>query len=205
MLTKKQKELLGFLSARAALGNTPSFEEMKDAVGLKSKSGIHRLILALEERGYIKRLPNRARAIDILRPLVEAAKTAVANAVQVPVYGYIAAGTPIEAINHVQQTMEIPASMLGNGQYYGLVVKGDSMIDAGIMDGDIAVIEKTDVAQTGQIVVALVKNEEATLKYFRKKGDNVLLEPANVDYQTQTWHASDVKVQGKLKTILRNY
>ena len=205
MLTPQQKKLLEFLSARSAVGTTPSFEEMMTAMDLKSKSGIHRLVLGLEERGYIKRLFNKARAIEVLRPALDSLKAVAADFVQVPRYGYIAAGTPIEAISAVQEHITIPAKMLGKGTYYALTVRGDSMIEAGILDGDLALIEQTETARKNEIVVALVRKEEATLKYYEPKGAQTILRPANANYEPQTYASKEVEIQGKLKAVWRHY
>lgn len=205
MLTPQQKKLLEFLSARAAVGSTPSFEEMMEAMELKSKSGVHRLVLGLEERGYIKRLFNKARAIEVLRPVTDALKAVAADFIQVPRYGFIAAGTPIEAISSVHEHITIPAKMLGKGTHYALTVKGDSMIEAGILDGDLALIEQTEQARKNEIVVALVRKEEATLKYYEPKGQQVILRPANSNYEPQTYAAKEVEIQGKLKGVWRHY
>ena len=205
MLTPQQKKLLEFLSARAAVGATPSFEEMMQAMALKSKSGIHRLVLGLEERGYIKRLFNKARAIEILRPALDSLKAVAADFIQVPRYGYIAAGTPIEAISSIHEHITVPAKMLGKGNHYALTVRGDSMIEAGIMDGDLAMIEQVETARKGEIVVALVRKEEATLKYYEPKGKQTILRPANVNYEPQTYAAREVEIQGRLKAVWRQY
>ena len=205
MLTPQQKKLLEFLSARAAVGATPSFEEMMEAMDLKSKSGVHRLITGLEDRGYIRRHFNKARAIEVLRPVTDALRAVASEFVQVPRYGYIAAGTPIEAISSIQEHITVPATMLGKGDHYALSVRGDSMIDAGIMDGDLALIQKIDAARKGDIVVALVNREEATLKYYQPDGKKVVLLPANENYEPQTYAAKQVEIQGKLKAIWRSY
>ncbi len=205
MLTPQQKKLLEFLSARAAVGATPSFEEMMTAMELKSKSGVHRLITGLEERGYIKRLFNKARAIEILRPALDSLKAVAAEFIQVPRYGFIAAGTPIEAISSVHEHITIPAKMLGKGTHYALTVRGDSMIEAGILEGDLVLIEQTEQARKNEIVVALVRKEEATLKYYEPKGQQTILRPANVNYQEQIYPAREVEVQGRLKAVWRQY
>jgi len=229
MLTRKQKELLLLIRDRIASdGVTPSFDEMKAALGLRSKSGIHRLITGLEERGFIKRLPHRARALEILR-LPEGAETktakvakaaraavedfadAVTSSLSLPVYGRIAAGTPIEAISDLQSHIEIPPSLLANikgtisHEHYVLEVAGDSMIEAGIMDGDHVVIRRADTAENGAIVVALVDENEATLKYLERRKDGVALVPANANYETRLFAQGRVKVQGKLVGLLRKY
>ncbi|MDG2032461.1 MAG: transcriptional repressor LexA [Rhodospirillales bacterium] len=227
MLTKKQYLLLMFIDQRLNdTGVSPSFEEMKDALELKSKSGIHRLITGLEERGFIRRLPHRARALEVLKlpenvPIgakkpftpkivatnVPASSTGQpANAsVELPLYGKIAAGNPVEALRDPWQTVNIPPSMLGRGEHYALEIDGDSMIDAGIHDGDTVVIERCDTAESGAIVVALVDRTEVTLKRLRKKGDSIALEPANKDYETRIFGPDRVNVQGKLVGLLRQY
>ncbi len=227
MLTRKQKELLLFIRRSLAQeGVTPSFDEMKVALGLRSKSGIHRLITGLEERGFIKRLPHRARALEILRgpedleekSMGEKAKNLVQNAAQeissafeLPFYGRIAAGTPIEAISEVQFQVGIPPSLLANakgglsGEHYALEVSGDSMIEAGIMDGDQVVIRQADTAENGAIVVALVDDHEATLKYLERRKDGLALIPANESYETRVLDPARVKVQGKLVGLVRKY
>jgi repressor LexA len=243
MLTRKQHELLLFIKDRMDQDAVPpSFDEMKEALGLRSKSGIHRLITALEERGFIRRLPHRARALEILR-LPEggeerAARPALASQAQgnggqrfaatiikgdfgaamagrpvlraaeqnqLPLYGRIAAGTPIEALRDHTATVDIPASLLGKGDFYALEVAGDSMIDAGINDGDTVIIKREDSADNGSIVVALVDNQEATLKRLRRKGDMIALEPANRSYETRLLSADRVKVQGRLWALMRRY
>ncbi|EFL90249.1 transcriptional repressor LexA [Ahrensia sp. R2A130] len=232
MLTKKQHELLMFIQERMKeAGVPPSFDEMKDALDLKSKSGIHRLITALEERGFIRRLPNRARALEVIklpdsyqpspagrRPfepsVVEGglgrAPEMVANdtgpaMTEVPVMGRIAAGTPISAIQENTHTIAVSPDMLGRGEHYALEVKGDSMIEAGILDGDTVVIQRGDTATPGDIVVALVDHEEATLKRFRRKGDSIALEAANPAYETRIFGPDRVAVQGKLVGLIRSY
>jgi repressor LexA len=227
MLTAKQRELLQFITVRLEdTGISPSFEEMKDALDLKSKSGVHRLISALEERGFIRRLPNRARALEVIRqpedsvaaPRVRAndnvvqlhrptaaPRLHVANdVVELPLHGRIAAGVPIEALEG-QSTLPVPAALLGPGEHYALEVSGDSMIDAGIFDGDFALVRKTDVARDGEIVVALVRDEEATLKYLRREDGMIRLDPANGAYEPQVYRPNEVKVQGKLAGLLRRY
>jgi repressor LexA len=228
MLTRKQLELLDFIRTRMNVdGVPPSFDEMKEALDLRSKSGIHRLITALEERGFIRRLAHRARAIEIVklpeameRPgfsprVIEGDKPAVprgamtvesVHAIELPVMGRIAAGVPIEAISHVSHHVAVPGSMLaGRGQHYALEVKGDSMIDAGINDGDIVVIREQITAENGDIVVALVDDQEATLKRFRRKGAMISLEAANPAYETRVYPDHQVKVQGRLVGLIRSY
>ncbi|PAL20786.1 transcriptional repressor LexA [Sphingopyxis sp. GW247-27LB] len=226
MLTAKQHELLHFIQQRLdASGISPSFEEMKEALGLKSKSGIHRLISALEERGFLRRLPNRARALEVLK-LPEAAKAVVRDdrdvvvplrkpapalrpiaandIIEVPLHGRIAAGVPIEAFEDHNQ-LSVPAALLGSGEHYALEVSGDSMIEAGILDGDYALIQKADTAREGDIVVALVDGQDATLKYFRREGRMIRLDPANSAYEPQCYEAARVMVQGRLSGLLRRY
>ncbi|MGO4436827.1 transcriptional repressor LexA [Rhizobium sp. RAF56] len=237
MLTRKQQELLLFIHERMKeSGIPPSFDEMKDALDLASKSGIHRLITALEERGFIRRLPNRARALEVIKlpeayspsmqprrgfspsviegslgkpqPVAPAAtKTADNgnNSVSVPVMGRIAAGVPISAIQNNTHDIAIPADMLGSGEHYALEVKGDSMIEAGIFDGDTVIIRNGSTANPGDIVVALVDDEEATLKRFRRKGASIALEAANPAYETRIFGPDRVKVQGKLVGLIRRY
>ncbi|MGE4324039.1 MAG: transcriptional repressor LexA [Sphingobium sp.] len=222
MLTPKQQELLIFIQNRLDEGGvSPSFEEMKDALDLKSKSGIHRLINALEERGFIRRLPNRARALEVLklpdamhRAPKPAARikgqpalvlpTAANDVIDIPLHGRIAAGAPIEALEG-QSMLSVPAALLGSGDHYALEVSGDSMVEAGILDGDFALIQKTDVARDGQIVVALIDEAEATLKYFHSEGKKVRLDPANSAYSSQIYDAQLVRIQGKLAGLLRRY
>lgn len=213
MLTKRQHELLLLIDRRLREdGVSPSFEEMKDAVGLKSKSGIHRLITALEERGFIRRLPNRARALEVLR-LPETAEANVSllksavestGTVELPKYGKIAAGTPIEALRG-NDTISVPAEMVGAGQHYALTVAGDSMVEAGILDGDTVIIRRTDTVENGEIAVALVDGCEVTLKKIRRKGNAVALEPCNKDYETRIFSPERVTIQGKLVGLMRNY
>lgn len=219
MLTSKQHQLLQYIDQyMQEKGICPSFEEMKKAIKLQSKSGIHRLITALEERGFLRRLPNRARALEVIKkPGMESdteSKSAkrrdfmpsLGSFVQVPFLGKIAAGSPIEAIEQNNQTIDMPPSMLGKGQYYALEVNGDSMIEEGIQDGDIALIQQTQTADDGQIVVALIDNEDVTLKTLRRrKGDQIELIPANATYKPQLLPAKRVKVQGVLKGLLRRY
>ena len=232
MLTRKQHELLRFIQTRLEeSGISPSFEEMKEALDLKSKSGVHRLISALEERGFIRRLPNRARALEVLRQpedvttgparaapvnaanrndaavLTRAPQVAPAPAndvIEIPLHGRIAAGVPIEALEG-QSTLPVPAALLGSGEHYALEVSGDSMIDAGILDGDFALVKRTNTARDGEIVVALVRGEEATLKYLHREGGMIRLDPANAAYEPQIYGASEVEVQGKLAGLLRRY
>ena len=227
MLTKKQYQLLMFIDSRLkVVGISPSFEEMKVALNLKSKSGIHRLITGLEERGFIRRLPYRARALEVLklpentlisnRDVVtqlntsseakfEKHYTTETGVVDLPLYGKIAAGTPVEALRDPSQTIGVPAFMLGRGEHYTLEIDGDSMIDAGINDGDTVVIERCDVAESGAIVVALVDQTEVTLKRLRKKGASIALEPANKNYDTRIFGPDRVDVQGRLVGLLRRY
>lgn len=240
MLTRKQHELLLFIHERLGQGGvSPSFDEMKDALGLKSKSGIHRLITGLEERGFIRRLPHRARALEVLRlpEGLDAARSrttpkpkfqpnvikgdfafagrdtappapapAAANeTVQLPLYGRIAAGTPIEALRDNSAFVDIPASMLTSGDHYALEVSGDSMIEAGILDHDTIIIQRCDAAENGTIVVALVDEGEVTLKRLRRKGNTIALEPANAAYETRIFGADRVRVQGKLVGLVRKY
>jgi len=232
MLTRKQYELLRFINERLKeAGVPPSFDEMKDALDLRSKSGIHRLITALEERGFIRRLPNRARAIEVIK-LPELSPGAGASRrgftpsviegnlgkgrggaaaddgerpVAVPVMGRIAAGTPIEALQTRSHTISVPPDMLGSGEHYALEVRGDSMVDAGILDGDMALIQRNDTADTGDIVVALIDDEEATLKRFRRRGASIALEPANTSYEVRILPPNRVKIQGKLIGLYRKY
>ncbi|WP_448664937.1 transcriptional repressor LexA [Sphingomonas sp. CJ20] len=221
MLTRKQHELICFIADRLNdTGVSPSFEEMKEALDLKSKSGVHRLISALEEREFIRRLPNRARALEVLRmpergdvkkaaPKREAsapvAPPAPANdVVEIPLHGRIAAGTPIEALEG-SAMLPVPAALLGSGEHYALEVAGDSMVEAGILDGDYALIRRTETARDGEIVVALIDEAEATLKFFRKEGGMIRLDPANRAYDPQRYHPKQVRVQGKLAGLLRRY
>jgi repressor LexA len=233
MLTRKQAELLRFIHERLKeAGVPPSFDEMKDALDLRSKSGIHRLITALEERGFIRRLPNRARAIEVIKlpesvahgmsasrsrgftpSVIEgnlgrvraASEDESGRAVAVPVMGRIAAGTPIEAIQTRSHTINIPPDMLSTGEHFALEVRGDSMIEAGILDGDIALLKRTDGADTGDIVVALIDDEEATLKRFRRRGASIALEPANTAYEVRILPPNRVRIQGKLVGLFRRY
>jgi repressor LexA len=229
MLTRKQLELLRFIHERLTeTGVPPSFDEMKDALDLRSKSGIHRLITALEERGFIRRLPNRARAIEVIKqpdgygagrargftPSVIEGNLGRVRApsedeggrpVAVPVMGRIAAGTPIEAIQTRSHTINMPPDLLTAGDHFALEVRGESMIDAGILDGDTALIKKTEVAETGDIVVALIDDEEATLKRLRRRGNSIALEPANTAYETRILPQDRVKIQGKMVGLFRKY
>ena len=249
MLTRKQHQLLLFIHQHLGEhGVSPSFDEMKDALGLRSKSGIHRLITALDERGFIRRLAHRARAVEILRlpenlraenrpaatenvpaaapvaapaavagfaprviegdfgAAMPGARTAVgSDAMQLPLYGRIAAGTPIAALRDYDNFIDVPVTMLGSGEHYALEVDGDSMIDAGIYDGDTVVIERTDTVENGAIAVALVDNEEATLKRVRRKSGAIALEPANKNYETRIFPPERVKIQGRLVGLLRSY
>ncbi|MBZ9677733.1 transcriptional repressor LexA [Mesorhizobium sp. ES1-1] len=248
MLTRKQHELLMFIHERLKeSGIPPSFDEMKEALDLASKSGIHRLITALEERGFIRRLPNRARALEVLRlpdsiapglnaakkfspsviqgslgqngggqgglgrqikpasPRMPAGNDDAVSAVSIPVMGRIAAGVPIDAIQHQTHSISVPPDMIMGGEHYALEVKGDSMIEAGIFDGDTVIIRNADTAQPGEIIVALVDEEEATLKRFRRKGASIALEAANPAYETRIFGPDRVKVQGKLVGLIRRY
>ena len=238
MLTRKQFELLRFIHERLTeAGVPPSFDEMKDALDLRSKSGIHRLITALEERGFIRRLPNRARAIEVIklpdsvghglgggrtrkftpsviegdlgrvRPVSSEDDTSTpGRPIAIPVMGRIAAGTPIEAIQSRSHAISMPPDMLtASGDHFALEVRGDSMIEAGILDGDMAVIRKTESADTGDIVVALIDDEEATLKRFRRRGASIALEPANTAYEVRILPPNRVRIQGKLVSIMRRY
>jgi len=234
MLTKKQYELLVFIDARLKeTGVAPSYDEMKDALDLKSKSGIHRLVTGLEERGFIRRLPHRARALEVMKlpsnatssdnlketppekftpnviqgnfQVPASSGSSDADAVEVPFVGKIAAGTPIEALQDPSEFINIPAALMGIGDCYALEIEGDSMIEAGINDGDTVIIEQTARADNGAIVVALVDGEEATLKKLRRKGDSIALEPANVNYETKILPSDRVKVQGRLVGLFRKY
>lgn len=227
MLTRKQHELICFINDRLeATGVSPSFEEMKEALDLKSKSGVHRLISALEERGFIRRLPNRARALEVTKlpeggvaktpAKVETAKPSnviemprrmpqpANDVIELPLHGRIAAGMPIEAMER-DMTLPVPAALLGPGEHYALEVSGDSMVEAGIFDGDYALIRKTDVARDGEIVVALIDDSEATLKYYKPDGPRIRLDPANSAYTAQIYAAHQVRVQGRLAGLLRRY
>ena len=213
MLTRKQRELLMFLEERISQsGVTPSFEEMKDKVGLKSKSGIHRLISALENRGFIKKLPFKARAIEILklpnikqRPLDEKTEIIDNQVVELPIVGRIAAGLPIEAIESGENTFYVPKVLAKGSDSFILEVKGDSMIDAGINDGDFAIIKKQNTANNGDIAVALTNENEATLKRFRKRGDTIALEAANELFETRIYSAGQINIQGILIGLIRRY
>jgi repressor LexA len=239
MLTKKQHELLVFINQRlAATGVAPSFDEMKDALNLRSKSGIHRLISGLEERGFIRRLPHRARALEVVKlpeesaarvpgtPSPEAERgrfspTVIRGdfaaalpgmpvapesvAVDLPLYGRIAAGTPIEALRDQNASVAIPGNLIGRGEHYALEVAGDSMVEAGILDGDTVVIQRCETAENGAIVVALIDNIEVTLKRLRRRGGSIALEPANKAYETRIFGPERVKVQGRLIGLLRRY
>jgi len=236
MLTRKQNELLRFIHERLKeSGVPPSFDEMKDALDLRSKSGIHRLIMALEERGFIRRLPNRARALEVLR-LPESATPASsaragrfapsviegdlgkvrtiapttfddepARAVSIPVMGRIAAGTPISALQTRSHTIAMPPDFLASGEHYALEVRGDSMIEAGILDSDTVIIRRQDTADTGDIIVALIDDEEATLKRLRRRGASIALEAANPAYETRIFGPDRVRIQGKLVSLIRRY
>jgi repressor LexA len=234
MLTRKQHELLMFINQRlTATGVSPSFDEMKDALNLRSKSGIHRLISGLEERGFIRRLAHRARALEVIKLPEESAAPGSAEkarfsptvirgdfsgalpgssvspeseAVDLPLYGRIAAGTPIEALRDQSATIGIPSALLGHGgEHYALEVAGDSMVDAGILDGDTVIIQRCETADNGSIVVALVDNLEVTLKRLRRRGASIALEPANQAYETRIFGPDRVKVQGRLVGLLRRY
>ena len=245
MLTKKQSELLRFINERLKeAGVPPSFDEMKEALDLRSKSGIHRLIIALEERGFIRRLPNRARALEVLRlpesstpsapvrakrfepsviegdlgrvrqsssSLAGTSSSAMAGeddgrgVITIPVMGRIAAGTPISALQNKSHTIALPPDMLPSGEHYALEVRGDSMIDAGIFDADMVVIRRQDTAETGDIIVALIDDEEATLKRLRKRGASIALEAANPAYETRIFGPDRVQIQGKLVSLIRRY
>lgn len=216
MLTKKQRELLLLINDRMQNGEiAPSFDEMREELGLKSKSGIHRLITALVERGYLERLPNRARALEIKRLpegySADGASASVGTVVaanqfdSVPLFGKISAGSPIEAIRDENGSVELPPMMLGNGEHYALEVDGDSMIKAGINDGDTVIIKKADQANDGDIVVALVDGEEVTLKRLKREGGKVILVPENDDYQDQVYSPEQVQIQGKLASLMRTY
>lgn len=215
MLTVKQHELLLFINKRLnEFGVSPSFDEMREALDLKSKSGVHRLISALEERGFIRRLPNRARALEVLklpesaapasptpRPIVPAAAN---DTIEIPLHGRIAAGTPIEALQGTEG-FAVPAALLGPGEHYALEVSGDSMIEEGILDGDFALIRKVDTARDGEIIVALIDNEEATLKTYRREGRTIRLDPANSRYEAQRYEEGRVSIQGRLAGLIRRY
>ncbi len=235
MLTKKQYDLLLFIDRRLKeYGVAPSFDEMKEALGLRSKSGIHRLMTGLEERGFIRRLPHRARALEVIRlpenvaqrpsaarrvdsfaptvikgdfrlPGVSANTSSASASVQMPLYGKIAAGTPIAALRDNTRVIDVPSGLVDGGDHYALEVAGDSMIEAGIHDGDTVVIKRTETAESGTIVVALVDNEEVTLKRLRRRGQSIALEPANPAYETRICGPDQVKVQGRLVALIRRY
>ena len=216
MLTSKQHELLSFIHDRlAATGVSPSFDEMREALDLKSKSGVPRLISALEERQFIRRLPNRARALEVVRMPEVSAPIAAASAIrtvltpandtiEIPMHGRIAAGTPIEALQGTEG-FAVPAALLGPGEHYALEVSGDSMVEEGILDGDFALIRKVDTARDGEIVVALIDRAEATLKTFRREGQMVRLDPANRHYEAQRYRPDQVQIQGRLAGLIRRY
>ena len=216
MLTAKQRELLLFIDARLKeSGISPSFDEMREALDLKSKSGVHRLISALEERGFIRRLPNRARALEVLKlPEVRPSATVVPirpvtaapanDTMELVLAGRIAAGTPIEALQGTEG-FAVPAALLGPGEHYALEVSGDSMVEEGILDGDFALIRKVDTARDGEIVVALIDNEEATLKTYRREGQMIRLDPANRAYEPQRYDEGRVSIQGRLAGLIRRY
>jgi repressor LexA len=215
MLTAKQRELLLFIDNRLKeSGISPSFDEMREALELKSKSGVHRLISALEERGFIRRLPNRARALEVLKrpevksatviPLRPAGPAAANDVMDIPLHGKIAAGTPIEALQGTEN-FSVPAALLGPGEHYALEVSGDSMVEEGILDGDFALIRKVDTARDGEIVVALIDDEEATLKTFRREGSMIRLDPANRQYEAQRYDPRRVQIQGRLAGLIRRY
>lgn len=236
MLTRKQHQLLTYIDNHLNTdGVPPSYDEMKDALGLKSKSGIHRLITGLEERGFIRRLPHKARALEVLKkpqnmiddppakggfeprvvdgsfgsgidaPAPAPAAASSEDMVGLPFYGKIAAGTPIEALRDNSRTFEVPPGMLGRGDHYALEIEGDSMIEAGILDGDTVLIQRTDTADNGEIVVALVEGHEATLKRLRRKGASIALEPANAAHETRIFGPDQVRVQGRLVGLVRQY
>ena len=223
MLTKKQKNLLIFINKKIrSSGISPSYEEMKNSLNLKSKSGIHRLISALEERGFVKRLAHKARALEVVKLPENASANDIfnsftpsvikggldkskTNSSKVSVLGSIAAGTPIEAIQHEVDKVALPEDLQKNGEYFGLKVKGDSMIEAGINDGDTVIIKKTSTADTGQIAVVLIDEQEATLKRIRKKGNTIALEAANKNYDTKIYASNRIKIQGRLISLYRNF
>ena len=235
MLTRKQHQLLMFIhDCMQKQGVPPSFDEMKEALELKSKSGIHRLITGLEERGFLRRLPHRARALEILRlpdnmepgevrprpafsprlvkvtnetetPAPSVSPLAYTNAMHLPLYGRIAAGTPIEALRDETNMLDVPPDLIGSGDHYALEVEGDSMVDAGIHDGDYVIIQRCTDAENGTIVVALVDREEVTLKRLRRKGASIALEPANMSYETRIFGPDRVRVQGRLVGLIRKY
>jgi repressor LexA len=215
MLTKKQRELLILIHERMKEGDVaPSFDEMREELGLKSKSGIHRLITGLVERGYLERLPNRARALEVKRlpegygdkpSNIQSTAIAASNMESVPLYGRISAGSPIEAIRDENGSVDLPPMMLGNGEHYALEVDGDSMIKAGINDGDTVIIKKADNANNGDIVVALVDGEEVTLKRLKRDGNKTILLPENDALEPQIYDANQVQIQGKLASLMRTY
>ncbi len=233
MLTKKQSELLTFIDRQInATGVSPSYEEMKEALGLRSKSGIYRLISSLEERGFLRRMPYKARALEILRRPPHAGTGQIAGnfrprvisgsfvrgeqpadseapagtgAAELPFYGKIAAGTPIEALRDHSRTFDAPPGLVGRGEHYALEIEGDSMIEAGIFDGDVVLIRRTDTAENGDIVVALVEGQEATLKRFRRRGASIALEPANANHETRIFGPDQIRVQGRLVGLVRKY
>ncbi len=220
MLTAKQRELLLFIDEKLrSSGISPSFDEMREALELKSKSGVHRLISALEERGFIRRLPNRARALEVVKmpevrspdlaslrqaPAAAQALVPANDSIELPLHGRIAAGTPIEALQGTE-SLSVPAALLGPGEHYALEVSGDSMVEEGILDGDFALIRKAEVARDGEIVVALIDDEEATLKTFRHEGNMIRLDPANRRYEPQRYAPDRVKIQGRLAGLIRRY
>ncbi|HET7575719.1 MAG TPA: transcriptional repressor LexA [Sphingomicrobium sp.] len=215
MLTAKQRELLLFIDkSLKGSGISPSFDEMREALELKSKSGVHRLISALEERGFIRRLPNRARALEVLKipemqpasvvELRSAAPVPANDTVEIPLHGRIAAGTPIEALQGTE-CFPVPAALLGPGEHFALEVSGDSMVEEGILDGDFALIRKADTAHDGEIVVALIDHEEATLKTYRREGRMIRLDPANSRYEPQRYDEGRVTIQGRLAGLIRRY
>ena len=206
MLTHQQEKLLQFISDFQNKSNvTPSFDEMKDGLGLKSKSGIHRILSALEERGYIRKLNNRARAIEIIKFPNNKTEYSNSNSIPIPILGKIAAGHPIEAISDNTNYLDIPQSLLGKGEYFLLEVEGDSMINAGIFDGDQVIIEKRNDAKNGEIVVALIDNNEATLKRIYKRGQQLALQPENPTFKTIIYGPDRVQIQGVLKQLIRKY
>jgi repressor LexA len=225
MLTKKQKNLLLFINKKLrSSGISPSYEEMKESLNLKSKSGIHRLISALEERGFIRRLPHKARALEVIKLPETASANDIYNTfspsvikggldqkksnnkdIEIPVLGKIAAGTPVEAIQNEIARIPLPSNLEKNGEYFGLRVQGDSMIEAGISEGDTVIVKKTDTAENGKIVVALVDDHEAMLKRIRRKGKTIALESANRNYETKIFGPDRVKVQGILVSLYRNF
>lgn len=206
MLTHQQEKLLQFINNFQLKSNvTPSFDEMKDGLGLKSKSGIHRILSALEERGYIKKLNNRARAIEVLKSPNNKTEYSNNNSITIPILGKIAAGHPIEAITDNTNYIDIPQSLLGKGEYFLLEVEGDSMINAGIFDGDQVIIEKRNDAKNGEIVVALIDNNEATLKRIYKRGQQLALQPENPAFKTVIYGPDRVQIQGILKQLIRKY